>query len=487
MITGLLRRTIARRGAACYSMDAFLEFERELARKKRAEKPPQPPRIPRLEPPREPLPDECCNLNCPNCVLLVYNEQLLEYEDSIRWAAHTEGSTPPPPFVEEIEITFAPEDFTIDVPAMPEGVSKFFVSASRVLSHTNERSVYHIQFDISPRNSFETAANLTVHMPNADSLVERCLARLDSANGASLFKVNYPTKYHQEWTTLATLLKWSVDLASPPSPRILRLLSTHTSDSADREILLEAADMINTLTLVDVLEMHPSIRLSVPSFLSIAPSLTARNYTIASSPLQDPSTVALAVAAKPNGRCSVFLGTKSPGDEIHAAIAPSSFSQVWTKLFTLPSLNAPWLCIATGTGIAPFRGMLQDLKQRPNRPKDVALYNGCRAPDVDWLYHDEIESAVKDGLLKDYRPAFSQHNSKKQYVQDLLLQDAASVCEYVVEQRGYVFVCGSLAMGRDVKRTLVECMEQHLGWSTEDAKAYVNTMQVEKRYVAEVW
>jgi hypothetical protein len=55
-------------------MNAFMEFEREMAKKRLQANIPSSQldlNMP-LEPPIKPKDDECCHLDCPNCVLLVY-------------------------------------------------------------------------------------------------------------------------------------------------------------------------------------------------------------------------------------------------------------------------------------------------------------------------------------------------------------------------------------------------------------------------------
>ncbi|KAF0697412.1 Aste57867_11892 [Aphanomyces stellatus] len=494
MLGAIIRRQMPRRqprAVASFSMDAFLDFERDLARKKRAAAPPQPPKRTRLEPPRKPLDGECCDLNCPNCVLLVYNEQLLEYEDSARWANASGTSSTPQSLSQpsmDLAMTWAPKDMHIDVPAFPRGVSTYPVVTNRLLCQSPTRAVHQVDVSLPESTTYATAQNFCVHMPNNDTLVTRCASFL-GVSAAALVKVDHPTKPFpkNEWLTLGKLLRWHVDLASTPRPRILRMLTSYATSPDDQARLVALADALSfTMSLVDVLEAHPSLKLTVEAFLNLAPALTARNYTIASSPRLQPHTVSLTVAVKPTeGRCSVYLTTRQQNSVVHASLAPSSFSQTWATGFG----QAPLLCIAAGTGIAPFRGLWQELAQREAAARPlVALFFGCRDPDEDFLYHSDIDAMAAAGVLTHVEPVFSQRDAK-QHVQDRLKSPAgaALVADYVVRQGGAVYICGSLAMGRDVKHALVECLASDLQWSTDNAKAYIAQMQHDGRYVAEVW
>ncbi len=58
------------------------------------------------------------------------------------------------------------------------------------------------------------------------------------------------------------------------------------------------------------------------------------------------------------------------------------------------SLDTPVVMVCAGTGLAPFRGFLQDraLQAREEGvvPAPALLFFGCDHPDVDHLYRDEL-------------------------------------------------------------------------------------------------
>ncbi|RHY53501.1 hypothetical protein DYB30_006211 [Aphanomyces astaci] len=416
-----------------------------------------------------------------------------------------QATTPPPP--PDVTLTWASpaqalhlhekSGISSSTPVPPRGVHPHPVIVHQVLSETSSRSVHHIELDIAPQTTYDTAGNCNVHLPNANSVVTRCLKRLSNRpTTTSLVQVlpGHSKTYlpSNEWLSLTSLFTWYVDLSSTPTPRLLRRLSGYATAAPDQTKLAQwATDIPRTLSLVDVLEACPSVALSVEALLSLAPPLVVRSYTIASSPKTNHTSVALTVAAKPpplDGRCSTHLASTTPfSSTVFASLAPSAFSQHWGAHYP-PTVSQLW--IGAGTGVAPFRGLIQELALVKNRPK-VALYVGYREPSSDELYQCEMQTALATQVLSAYVPVYSNHppTSHTQdgpwHVGAKLKQDAATVCQYL--EHGTVYVCGSLAMGRDVKLALVDCLESHRGWSVDQAKAYVTSLQLNGRYVAEVW
>lgn len=100
--------------------------------------------------------------------------------------------------------------------------------------------------------------------------------------------------------------------------------------------------------------------------------------------------------------------------------------------------------IAAGTGIAPFRGFLQERAAMAEAGRELApvfLFFGCRAPGVDDLYRDDFDAWQAAGVV-DVRRAYSRAAEDEgeeakgcRYVQDRLWLDREDVRE-PMEQRG---------------------------------------------------
>jgi sulfite reductase alpha subunit-like flavoprotein len=76
---------------------------------------------------------------------------------------------------------------------------------------------------------------------------------------------------------------------------------------------------------------------------------------------------------------------------------------------------------------------------------------------------------------------------KRDYVQDRITAQGALVWQ-LVQQGGYIYVCGSQAMRDDVRRAFVTVFAEQGGMAPEDAEAYMVQLDtVEHRYHPDVW
>jgi CDP-4-dehydro-6-deoxyglucose reductase len=112
----------------------------------------------------------------------------------------------------------------------------------------------------------------------------------------------------------------------------------------------------------------------------------------------------------------------------------------------------PLLMVATGTGLAPIKSILESLMDDPDSPPSL-LYWGSR--EADGLYlHDEI--AGWGSRLQDfeYRPVLSRANGtwagRRGYVQDAVVADVEDLSEYAI------YLCGSPTMVSAAKALFVE-------------------------------
>ena len=203
--------------------------------------------------------------------------------------------------------------------------------------------------------------------------------------------------------------------------------------------------------------------LSVGAFIDMLPPLRVRTYSISSSPYWKPShaSLSLSVVVEPAksgqgshlGVASNFLSDLVPGDAVHITIRPSK------KQFHPPQVASayPIIMIAAGSGIAPFRGFIQDRaiqKRNGVQLQPAILFFGCHGAQDD-LYRDELDKFEAEGIVN-VRRAFSTDKSAsptkpKAYIQDRLLADKTDVIE-LWRKGAKVFVCGGISMADGVKQ-----------------------------------
>ena len=89
----------------------------------------------------------------------------------------------------------------------------------------------------------------------------------------------------------------------------------------------------------------------------------------------------------------------------------------------------PIVMIGPGTGLAPFRAFLQEralMKAEGRALGPAMLFFGCRNPEEDFIYREELEKFAADGVCE-LLVAFSRHGPQKTYVQDVLRRERAKV------------------------------------------------------------
>ncbi|KAG8465023.1 hypothetical protein KFE25_012386 [Diacronema lutheri] len=375
--------------------------------------------------------------------------------------------------------------------------------------------------------------------------------------------------------TVGRALRWFVDLSAPPSKAFLAQLARYCADGAEAAALRELASDARSAeytrwavdgrrNLLDALAAAPSASLPLGALFELAPKLHPRYYTIASSPLAAPSALHLTVKllaepacraarapeplrdarargaedARFAGVCSAYLAAARDGGGgggggaggangyVHAQAGGEAdlvLAFVKSSNFRLPPLaETPIVMVGAGTGVAPFRALVQELAHRREPlPTAAMLYFGCQAAERDFLYADELLPAVgaavgaplaraADGRagweairpesaagpacpLSRLRVAFSRAEpARKLYVQHLLEADARILWNLLepaddAARGAHVFVCGGTAMGRAVVNALAQIARSEGGMSATEANEWVHDLEKQKRLVKELW
>jgi len=147
--------------------------------------------------------------------------------------------------------------------------------------------------------------------------------------------------------------------------------------------------------------------------------------------------------------------------------------------------------IGPGTGIAPMRALLQERSYQKHHKKlpvgENVLYFGCKGRESDYLYEEELNKFREEGTLTRLHVAFSRENDRKVYVQHLLAEHAKETWDLIDRQHASIYVCGGTKMGMDVTDTITKLIAEVGGKGMDGAKAYVDALRAEGRFVQELW
>ena len=280
-----------------------------------------------------------------------------------------------------------------------------------------------------------------------------------------------------------------------PTGEIVKLLAASATDpeqaKALRETLAEDSPGVpEGHEILDLLKQFPSARPDVQAFVAALRPIRPRLYSISSSPAAHGDEVHLTVGVvrylnplgrQCNGVASTYLAERlRPGQKARVFIHGSHG-------FAPPSNpDAPMIMVGPGTGIAPFRAFLHDRAARGHRGRNW-LFFGDQRREHDFLYREELEKWLLDGVLTRLDVAFSRDQQEKIYVQHRLLERGREVWSWL-QEGGHFYVCGDAKrMAKDVDAALKQIVAEHGDMSAEAAAAYVAELSKSKRYARDVY
>ncbi|KAJ7163271.1 putative cytochrome P450 oxidoreductase [Mycena filopes] len=175
--------------------------------------------------------------------------------------------------------------------------------------------------------------------------------------------------------------------------------------------------------------------------------------------------------------------------------------------FRLPTNpKSPVIMIGPGTGVAPFRGFVQERvalarrsieKNGPDALADwgqISLFYGCRKSTEDFLYKEEWPQYADELKGKfSLHCAFSREvynpDGSKIYVQDLLWKDREHIADAIINGKGYIYICGDAkSMSKAVEEVLARILGDAKGGNAEDVgAAEVKLLKERSRLMLDVW
>lgn len=371
----------------------------------------------------------------------------------------------------------------------------------------SQRSTRHLEIKLPESMTYKEGDHLGILPQNPPELVERVLKRYGFTGTEHLvLDASGRSAAHlplQQPVNLYDLLSHSVELQEAATRAQLRELAAYTvcpPHKKELEALLDESVYMEEvrskrISMLDYLVKYEACELPFERFLELLPPLKARYYSISSSPRVQPeqASITVSVVRAPawsglgeyKGIASNYLANLKPGEEV------VMFIRTPESGFELPDqAEVPIIMVGPGTGVAPFRGFLQArrvLKEQGQQVGEAHLYFGCRHPEQDYLYKNELEAAQQEGLVQ-LHTAFSRVDGQaKCYVQHLMRDDAQKLIP-LLEQGGHLYICGDGSkMAPDVEATLKKAYTDISGNSAEQADAWLERLQQEGRYAKDVW
>ncbi|BBZ29106.1 hypothetical protein MMAD_34010 [Mycolicibacterium madagascariense] len=344
------------------------------------------------------------------------------------------------------------------------------------------KEVRHFGFDVSEhRLDYSVGDALGVFVSNDPEVVDAWLAATN-LDGTARVEIDGAE------VALRAALTDSFDVCRV-TPGLLSFLAERCRDrdagvlrapKADRERWLRGRNAL------DVIEEF-GVDAEAADWLKALIRLTPRSYSISSSPLVSPHEVQLTVSVvryrsvrgrERGGVSSTFLADRAS----HAPV----FLQPSPHFRPPEDGSVPMIMVGPGTGVAPFRGFLQERRARGERGRNW-LFFGDQHRAENFYYRADLEDMVRDGLLSRLDLAFSRDQPERVYVQHKMLDYGADVWRWL-EDGAHFYVCGDATrMAKDVDDALTTIICTHGRLSQEAAHDYKRELVAAKRYVRDVY
>lgn len=414
-------------------------------------------------------------------------------------------------------------------------------SSHELFKVTGDRNCVHMEVDLSSITGlkYKTGDHLAVWPINPEDEIQKLVRSLGVANKLqTVLKVKAhggeTTPKVPELVTISALMNHYLEITAPISRDIVTSIvefapsqaakTRLTSLSKDAKLFSEFThtNYVNFGRLLEFADDGVGAWSSIPlSFLVEAiPAMRPRYYSISSSSVVQPrqASITAVVSDSPlknsnagvpglstnyllaiNGTLQQIPSTH-PKSMSYALEGPQEllrngkiFAHIRKSQFKLPSIaSRPVIMVGAGTGVAPFRAFLQERAALLRMGREVGrtmLFFGCRNQHHDFIYDGEIQETAK--ILGDrfvLITAFSRPDQgSKAYVQDRVRENADEVCELMVKQDTYFYICGSANMAREVSNTVCSELIKRQGWAEERMKAFADQQKRSKRWQQDVW
>lgn len=359
-------------------------------------------------------------------------------DNAVNWIRQTAKTFSPK---SENKTTTTVSSDTLHVKASEEHTANI-VQRVQLTSSLWHVKTYHIVLNISSSKlKYAIGDTLDIVPPNPQWLINDIATKLQLADTSLL-------KYKELSSLSALTIKRYVALM--PNKVLLDLIS-------DTEKLTSYASKANVLDLI----CEFPIMVSTDAIIEVLPAIRTRKYSIASSQKLYKNELHLTIKTiryhynqtNHEGAASVYA------TEFLSLNSPLKFKLSPNNSFTLPKqLDTPVIMIGVGTGIAPFRAILQEREALQAKGNTWILW-GNKDPEHDFLYQDEIYAFQKNGILEKMNLVFSCNSTAKKYVHHVLTDNAETFMAWI-NKGAHVYICGSAVMGSSIKTAMEKVLSK---------------------------
>jgi len=351
----------------------------------------------------------------------------------------------------------------------------------RITGREAEKDVRHLEISLAGSGlAYQPGDALGVWPRNPDTLVAQVLA-------AAQLRGDEEVTLEGRSLPLASWLRDERELTRLGRPFLLAQAERALDPALREAIATDALSLLRDQQPIDLLRRHPA-SWDAEALVAALPAISPRLYSIASSPTRVGEEAHLTVARvdyardglRHLGAASAHLAAASEGDRLRIFIEPNA-------RFRLPSEGSTdIIMIGAGTGVAPFRGFLQERIDSGARGRNWLIF-GERQARQSFLYQLEWQDALKRGNLARIDLAFSRDGAQKRYVQHAI-RDAGRDIWAWIEGGATLYVCGDAkAMAPDVQQALIEVIATHGGQSLEEARATLADLADQRRVLRDVY
>ena len=391
------------------------------------------------------------------------------------------------------------------------------IEVNRELQRTDgpeppERSTRHIEIRLPAGTSYAAGDHLGVLPRNDAGLIQRVMRHFKLDGGMYMvITADGGTPTHLpagEPTPLLGVLACCVELQDTASRDDISLMARYTQDHSQQQELQALAPpdgngqpgyrdqvLVPHRSLIDLLEAFPACAMPFEVYLDRLPPLRPRYYSISSSARISPEVCSITVG--------VLQGAARSGGELFTGVCSGYInrSPARSTVFTFvrrPSIpfrppdnpHLPMIMVGCGTGLAPFRGFIQeraDLKASGVPVAESLLFFGFRRPDQDYLYEKELRDFEATGVVRLIGAASRIPGQPKKYVQHYVREQRTDVWR-LIQAGAVIFVCGDAStMAPDVRRAFISVFQDQTGKSQADADAWLADLRAGHRYLEDIW